>query len=406
MKHLYITNEYVTSSGNGIGTYIQQLITCLSGTDISIGILVFNSDRDVFGIEDVEGICYFHFPPFPDKSIQNHSLIIDKFLRLYIPDLQDNFFLINYSPCSLLMKTIRESHPLSKQIYVIHDMAWALHLFGDVDRYTRILKQKNRKYVTERYAYLLDAYREEVEMCSYADRIVCLSEDTYHLLETCYSIDRKKLRLIPNTLFKHIISWSDKQKKAFRKKMLLSMDEKILLYVGRMTEQKGFMAYIEAFKEIVQVYPGCRLVVIGSTGNWDFIRKGCYSVLSKIHFTGLLSPEEVEKWYQIADIGVLPSYTEQCSYVGLEMMAHRLPVVASDGFGVRCMFQEQEYVRIAHIGKRDRINSFKDGLITSTLTLLHSLDKTEKTRLDVVKYRQIIYPEDKIKSLYLLLFEV
>lgn len=404
MKHLYITNEYVTSSGNGIGTYIRQLLTCLSGTDIEIGILVFNSELNVFYIEEMEEIRYFHFPTFPDKSIQNHSLIIDKLLRLYVPDTPDNIFLINYSPCSLLMKTIRESHPLSRQIYVIHDMAWTLHLFGDVDRYIRILKQENRKDIVERDAYLLDVYQEEVEMCRYADRVVCLSEDTYHLLNTCYSVDQDKLRLIPNALFRRTVLWSEKEKRAFRNKMLLPVDEKILLYVGRMTEQKGFMAYIEAFKEIVKAYPTCRLVVIGSTGNWEFVRKFCYPVLSKIYFTGALSPEEVDKWYQIADIGILPSYTEQCSYVGLEMMAHRLPVVASDGFGVRCMFQEQEFVRIAHIGEIDQFDSFKGELVVSTLSLLESFGGAGCTRMNIT-YQHGNDMEDKIKTLYLRLFD-
>ena len=405
MKHLYITNDYETSSGNGISTYIRQLIACLSGADITIGMLVFNSEKDVFDIEEIDGIRHFHLPPFQTKSIQDHSRIIDKFLRLYIPDSPDNIFLINYSPCSLLMKMIRTSHPLSKQIYVIHDMAWTLHLFGDVDRYIRILKQKDRKYVVERYAYLLETYREEVEMCRYADRVVCLSEDTYRLLETCYSVDRDKLRLIPNALFERTVLWSEEQKMAFRKKMMLPAGEKILLYVGRMTEQKGFMVCLEAFKEIVKVYPMCRLAVVGSTGNWDFVRKSCYPVLSKIHFTGALSPEEVDKWYQIVDIGLLPSYTEQCSYVGLEMIAHRLPVVASDGFGVRCMFQKQEYVRVAHIGNVNQADSFKDELVMATLSLLHSLDERGKENIDVTcQYKNSLM--DKVKNLYLMLFEV
>ncbi len=405
MKHLYITNDHETSSGNGIGTYIRQLIACLSGTDIAIGILVFNSGKDVFDIEEIDGIRHFHFPSFRTKSIQDHSRIIDKFLRLYIPDSQDNIFLINYSPCSLLMKMIRTSHPLSKQIYVIHDMAWTLHLFGDVDRYIRILKQKDRKYVVERYAYLLETYREEVEMCRYADRVVCLSEDTYCLLETCYSVDRDKLRLIPNALFERTVLWSEEQKMAFRKKMMLPAGEKILLYVGRMTEQKGFMACIDAFKEIVKVYPMCRLAVVGSTSNWDFVRKSCYPVLSKIHFTGALSPEEVDKWYQISDIGLLPSYTEQCSYVGLEMIAHRLPVVASDGFGVRCMFQKQEYVRVAHVGNINQVDGFKDALVMATLSLLRSLDERGGMNMDVT-YSNKNYLTDKVKNLYLILFEI
>lgn len=405
MKHLYITNDHETSSGNGIGTYIRQLMICLSGTDISIGILVFNSGKDVFDIEEIDGICHFYFPPFQTKSIQEHSRIIDKFLRLYIPDSPDNVFLINYSPCSLLMKMIRTSHPLSKQIYVIHDMAWTLHLFGDVDRYIRILKQKDRKYVVERYAYLLETYWEEVEMCRYADRVVCLSEDTYHLLETCYSVDRDKLRLIPNVLFERTVLWSEKQKMAFRKRIMLPEGEKILLYVGRMTEQKGFMACIDAFKEIVKVYPMCRLAVVGSTGNWDFVRKNCYPVLSKIHFTGALPPEEVDKWYQIADVGLLPSYTEQCSYVGLEMIAHRLPIVASDGFGVRCMFQKQKYVRVAHIGNINKSEGFRGELVMATLSLLHSLDERGGMNMDVT-YSNKNYLTDKVKNLYLMLFEI
>lgn len=92
MKHLYITNDHETSSGNGIGTYIRQLIACLSDADIMIGMLVFNSGKDVFDIEEIDGIRHFHFPSFQTKSIQDHSRIIDKFLRLYIPDSQDNIF--------------------------------------------------------------------------------------------------------------------------------------------------------------------------------------------------------------------------------------------------------------------------------------------------------------------------
>lgn len=37
--------------------------------------------------------------------------------------------------------------------------------------------------------------------------------------------------------------------------------------------------------------------------------------------------------YSAADICVIPSYTEQCSYVTLEMMAHGKPIVSSDSVG-------------------------------------------------------------------------
>lgn len=406
MKHLFITDEYTSSSGNGIGTYIRQLITSLSGLDISIGILVFNSNLDIFSIEETNGIRYFHFPTFPDKSIQNHFRIINKFLRLYIPDTDDNFFMINYFPCSLFMKIIRESHPLSRQIYVIHDMAWTLHLFGDVDQYIRILKQKNIEKITEQYSHLFTAYKEEIEMCRYADQVVCLSEDTYQLLEKHYLVDLDKLRLIPNTLFNQFPPWSEIQKRDLKKKMFLQEDDKILLYVGRMTEHKGFMVYIEAFEEIVKAYPTCRLIVAGGSGNWESIIKISYPVLAKIHFTGFISADELEKWYQMADIGILPSYTEQCSYVGLEMMAHGISVVASDGFGVRCMFRQGMNARIAHIGRWECLKEFKKELVNSTLELLYAPIEPKKGSKDAINYLQTNYSTNMICRLYRELFNL
>ena len=108
----------------------------------------------------------------------------------------------------------------------------------------------------------------------------------------------------------------------------------------------------------------------------------------------------MEKWYQIADIGVLPSYTEQCSYVGLEMLAHHLPIVASDGFGVRCMFQEQINIRVAHIGNVKRLDEYKNELISSTLQLLCFKGKVMKGKFDI-EYQRKKY----LKDLYLRLLE-
>ncbi|WP_298548251.1 glycosyltransferase [uncultured Parabacteroides sp.] len=377
MKNLFIINEAMSSSINGIGTYIEQLVACMSEMNVRITLLMFNSEEESFCINEKDGIKYFKFPDFPDKHIQRHSSVICKILRLYISDSSDNLFLMNYSPGSMLMKMIRKYYPLSKQIYVIHDMVWTMSLFGDVDKYIRILGQKENKSIIEKYSYLIKAFEEEVEMCKYADKIICLSEDTYELLEKHYPIDKRKLTLIHNFIFYQETLCSEVDKKRFRKKKFFKKDEKIILYVGRVIEQKGIMVYIEAFKEILKKYPTCMLVIIGAVPNWNYVLEKCYPIITKIHLTGYISRDELKEWYQIVDIGILPSYTEQCSYVGLEMMAYKLPVVASDGFGIRCMFNHKN-AEIAAIGKRDSIVQFKKGLIDSTLKLLDDMSKNEK----------------------------
>ena len=52
--------------------------------------------------------------------------------------------------------------------------------------------------------------------------------------------------------------------------------------------------------------------------------------VSKVTLTGRLDKELLSYWYRMADIGVIPSYAEQCCYVGLEMMSYGLPIIASD----------------------------------------------------------------------------
>lgn len=42
----------------------------------------------------------------------------------------------------------------------------------------------------------------------------------------------------------------------------------------------------------------------------------------------------IKELYQISDIGVLPSFVEQCSYVGIEMMMFGLPIVGTTGTGL------------------------------------------------------------------------
>lgn len=372
MKKIFITNEYTTSKANGIGTFIQELIFCFNELEININVLLFNSNKTDFCIEEFDGICLYHFPVFPDQLLQDNFCIIDKFLQLYIQDSSDNVFIINYSPSSKLMQELKHSHPLSKQIYIIHDMFWCSYLLGDVKTYIEILNKYKNNLVEKDSDILISSYKEEIQMCKLANHIVCLSDDTFQLLSEHYSIRIDKLSLIPNGISRLPILWSLPEKKQFLSNLYFNNDEKILLYVGRMNEQKGFVVCIEAFKEVLQKYPSCRLVLVGAISDWCYVYKYSYPVISKIIFTGSLSPGELAKWYQVADIGIIPSYTEQCSYVGLEMMSYKLPIVASDGFGVRNMFHEGINARIANIGTRNGIKEFKTNLVYSILDLLYS----------------------------------
>ena len=106
-----------------------------------------------------------------------------------------------------------------------------------------------------------------------------------------------------------------------------------------------------------------------------------------VSFVGLINKKELEKWYAVADMGVIPSYYEQCPYVGIEMMMHGLPIVASDGFGLRNMFRDGVNAVVAPIGDREDSSEFSRNLAEAMDKLLHS----DKLRKMLSKNAQDIY---------------
>ena len=110
-----------------------------------------------------------------------------------------------------------------------------------------------------------------------------------------------------------------------------------MLYSGRLVERKGIHELIAAIPSILTTAPRARFVLAGGPPHvtpehlkrqWippDLARHSAH-----IHFTGWLTPSQLEHWYEIADVLVVPSRYEPFGMVVLEGMLHGLPIVASD----------------------------------------------------------------------------
>lgn len=373
MKNIYIVDDSYLSDNNGIGTFLREFIACAKmWSDTHICLMKLRSREHEFCIKTIEGIEYFFFPSIAGESNPfAHYKVISKFFRLYLSDSSQNIFLFNYTPCNLLMKSLKEFFPLSKQLFIIHDLSWTADLKGDSNRLEYILIHREMLQKQKKYAELLKLVNYEMEEFNLADKVVCLSQNTYNILLNNYSLSEEKLCLITNGLHTSPILLSAKVKAEMRRQMFLDNDEKVLLLVGRISIAKGTYIYLKAFREVLRFYPNCRLVLIGSVFSPEDVMTLTKTIAPKVTFTGQLSPEELIRWYQVADIGIIPSYTEQCSYSGLEMMRYGLPIVASDGFGVRCMFKEGVNACIARIEDRSHPKKFEQNLTKATLELLN-----------------------------------
>lgn len=372
-KNIYIFDDSLSSRKNGIGTFLKEFVSILREMDLPIHLLSFNAKTKEFTITKEHGVKRYLFPRMNnDGGYQKYNDVINKFMRLYIPDSSDNLFFLNHSPCEKLLESIKSSHPLSKRIFTIHDQTWTAPLNGRLERLKALLVKKKKNEAEERiYRY----FQEEQRMYTLADRVICLSESTFKILIDIYKIPSHKISIIPNGIRTSKLKVRDTDK--LRSQLFLPKREKILLYVGRASEQKGVFALIQSFEKALGRDADLRLVIVGTFKEdaLKYISKKHSSIASRITVIGFISRKELFKWYAVADIAVIPSLYEQCSYVGMEMMMHGLPIIASDGIGLRDMLRDEENALVAKIGNPK--NDYSEYVTNLTNCINRLLDSDE-----------------------------
>lgn len=113
-------------------------------------------------------------------------------------------------------------------------------------------------------------------------------------------------------------------------------DDKIVLFLGRITQQKGPEYFVSAAKQVLTVMSDVKFVMAG-TG--DLVRRTVEMAAQsgighKLIFTGFLRGDDVDAVYQAADLYVMPSVSEPFGIATLEAASHGVPVIVSKQSGV------------------------------------------------------------------------
>jgi phosphatidylinositol alpha-mannosyltransferase len=104
-----------------------------------------------------------------------------------------------------------------------------------------------------------------------------------------------------------------------------------VLFVGRFDERrKGFAYLLRAWPQVRRAIPRARLLVVGSGRPERFTRLVERAGAESIDFVGLVSAEDLPRYYASCDVFCAPSVErESFGIILLEAMASRKPVVAS-----------------------------------------------------------------------------
>lgn len=119
---------------------------------------------------------------------------------------------------------------------------------------------------------------------------------------------------------------SAEEKKSLRETLKISEDG-IILSVGRMIHLKGFDILLNAFSKIKN--PDWGLYIIGGRANKEFQDIVEDKKIENVHFIDFMLPGELRKYYEAADIFVLPTRYDPWGLVINEAMAAGLPVITT-----------------------------------------------------------------------------
>lgn len=132
--------------------------------------------------------------------------------------------------------------------------------------------------------------------------------------------------------------YSSEHKDTIRANLGLSKDEKILLFVGKLRDYKGLHYLIEALPRVVDRGQNFKLLLVGGADKayqaylQALVKK--HQLGARVKFWGREPYDELVKFYNVADLFLLPSirqgiWEEAFGMVLVEAMACGTPVVAS-----------------------------------------------------------------------------
>lgn len=172
----------------------------------------------------------------------------------------------------------------------------------------------------------------EYEGLMAADKIIANSNFTKNNVVKAYNIPADKIEVVhwgienDNPHY----SMNYKAESPFRN------GEKVVLFLGRVTLQKGPEYFIEAARKVKDHVPESKFIFAGSGDMLPkMIEKAAELGLSNdMLFSGFLTGSDVHKAFQMADLYVMPSVSEPFGLVALESLKNNTPVLLSNQSGV------------------------------------------------------------------------
>ncbi len=336
MKVLMFGWEFPPYSSGGLGSACYLLTKGLAKKGIAITFVVPYGDNNeteyvkLIGVNDIKNLQIKFVNSILQEYMTNDSYdtklkkLKERLKYLYGEDLYHEVYRFSHAALEVASK---------ENFDVIHCHDWMTYPAGINAKHltNKPLIVHIHNTVFDRSSLSPSNYEYEIEKAGFenSDCIIAISNKVKDTLVKKYGINEDKIK---------VVHWGidHENKDYYQVQPKNSFSEKIVLFAGRITLQKGPDYFIEAAKKVLDFYPNVRFIVVGSGDMLPRIinRAIELGISHKVNFTGWFNQKELFRAFKIADLFVMPSVSEPFGLVALEALKNGSPVIVSKQSGV------------------------------------------------------------------------
>ena len=318
MKVLFLGWEFPPHSVGGLGTHSYNIVKALSEKGVIVNVILpFKEHSEIKGVK---------FLTFESELFES---VYDLSTKKEINEMGEKT--LYRDVFNEVEEYKNKALELSSQVEfdVIHANDWVTGRAA-----IEIKKRTGKKLVATIHSTEYDRTagkpweriaKEEKELIDNADVVVTVSRRLKEEITALYNADERKVSVIYNAINREKFNGIKRDS-----------NRKVVLYVGRLSVQKGIDNLIRAFKIVSKKNDDALLYIIGEGPELsNLIHLSINLDLSdKVIFLGRVPDAEMEMLYSIANVFVMPSVSEPFGIVALEAIASNVPTIVSSQSGV------------------------------------------------------------------------
>lgn len=317
MRVLMLGWEFPPAKTGGLGTHCYELVKSLAAKGVSVLLIIpkrtQNAENNLENVKIVEvgfNLLNPYNRPDPTASGKSYGWNFFDEVRAFNKEcvakaLNQDFDIIHCHdwmtvPAGIELK-MKTDRPL---VFTVHSTEY--------DRTINIYP------CTE----IIDIEKKGIDE---ADRIITVSRNMKKQLLEEYNASESKMSVIYNGIdYSRFPGITDKS------------DRKTVLFLGRLTDQKGPSYFLQTAKKVLRKEPNVFFVVGGQGGKLPQLIKEAINlkIIDHVLFTGYLQEEDLARAYEKADVYVMPSVAEPFGISALEAIASGTPSIVSKNAGV------------------------------------------------------------------------